>query len=164
MRSSGQKAASRPPTTVPLHPDQPWWLQRGFAPVTKEVEGLDLPVHGALPPELSGLYVRNGSNPRTGTSPHWFFGDGMVHGVRIEDGQGALVPQPLRAHAAVRGAAGFGAGAPGGAARPEQRVVHPPRGKLLTLGEVGLPVRAATRRPVDGRAVHDFGGRADDGT
>jgi len=33
------------------------------------------------------MYVRNGSNPKSGTAGHWFFGDGMVHGVRLENGR-----------------------------------------------------------------------------
>ena len=52
-----------------------------------EVEAFDLEVRGALPPELSGLYVKNSSNPPRSDSPHWFFGDGMVHGVRLAGGK-----------------------------------------------------------------------------
>src|SRR5262245_18522184 len=81
-RTEPEEAA--PPTTAPFDPDVPWWLQGGFAPVTEEVASAELEVEGVLPPELTGLYVRNGSNPRTGTSPHWFLGDGMVHGVRLD--------------------------------------------------------------------------------
>lgn len=33
------------------------------------------------------MYVRNTPNPKDGKGDHWFFGDGMVHGVRIEDGK-----------------------------------------------------------------------------
>ena len=40
---------------------------------------------GAIPPELDGWYLRNGPNPRQPTG-HWFVGDGMIHGVRIEGG------------------------------------------------------------------------------
>jgi carotenoid cleavage dioxygenase-like enzyme len=46
-----------------------------------------LPVTGAIPPELDGRYVRNGANPFGGTSDHPFFGDGMVHGIRLRDGR-----------------------------------------------------------------------------
>jgi carotenoid cleavage dioxygenase len=53
------------------------------------VTAFDLAVEGALPPELCGLYVRNGANPAHGDSPHWFFGDGMLHGVRLERGRAA---------------------------------------------------------------------------
>ncbi len=65
----------------------PFWMQGSFAPVKEEATAIDLPVEGAIPPELSGLYVRNGANPRRGQSGHWFLGDGMVHGVSIRDGK-----------------------------------------------------------------------------
>ncbi len=68
----------------------PFHLQGNFAPVQDEVTAFDLPVEGAIPPELRGLYLRNGANPKSGTSPHWFAGDGMVHGVRLEDGKASL--------------------------------------------------------------------------
>jgi len=57
-------------------------------PVSTEIEAFDLPVEGALPPELCGDYIRNGPNPRPGAKPsHLFMGDGMLHGVRIENGR-----------------------------------------------------------------------------
>ena len=65
----------------------PFHLRGNFAPVADEVPAFDLKVEGALPPELCGLYVRNGANPAHGDSPHWFFGDGMLHGVRLERGR-----------------------------------------------------------------------------
>lgn len=73
--------ASAPPDPVPFH------LAGNYAPVMDELTCLDLPVRGAIPPELDGLYVRNGANPKSGQSPHWFFGDGMLHGVRLERGR-----------------------------------------------------------------------------
>ncbi|MBW2316784.1 MAG: carotenoid oxygenase family protein, partial [Deltaproteobacteria bacterium] len=65
----------------------PFYLEGNFAPVTEEVTAQGLPVEGAIPPELRGLYLRNGPNPRNGKDPgHWFGGDGMVHGVRLDGG------------------------------------------------------------------------------
>ena len=69
--------------------EKPWHLTGNYGPVFDELTEFDLPVKGAIPPELDGLYVRNGANPKSGTSPHWFFGDGMLHGVRIEKGKAA---------------------------------------------------------------------------
>ena len=66
--------------TTPLH------LQGNGRPVTEELTLTDLRVTGAIPAELDGRYVRNGANPFTGMSDHPFFGDGMVHGVRLRDG------------------------------------------------------------------------------
>lgn len=65
----------------------PWHLRGNWAPVHREIEARDLVVHGAIPPELDGLYVRTGPNPYSGSTPHWFFGDGMVHGVRLRNGR-----------------------------------------------------------------------------
>ena len=65
----------------------PYWMQGNFAPVKEEVTAIDLPVEGAIPPELCGLYVRNGANPVRGESSHWFLGDGMVHGVSLKNGK-----------------------------------------------------------------------------
>jgi carotenoid cleavage dioxygenase-like enzyme len=65
------------------------FFKRGnYAPVTHELTEFDLPVEGAIPPELDGWYLRNGPNPRQATA-HWFTGDGMIHGVRIEGGRAA---------------------------------------------------------------------------
>jgi carotenoid cleavage dioxygenase-like enzyme len=64
-----------------------WHLRDNWAPVLDELTETNLRVDGAIPPELSGLYVRTGPNPSTGTSKHWFFGDGMVHGIRIANGK-----------------------------------------------------------------------------
>ncbi|WNG92533.1 carotenoid oxygenase family protein [Mycobacterium sp. ITM-2016-00318] len=59
-----------------------------FAPIADELTEFDLPVEGAIPAELDGWYLRNGPNPRQ-ASGHWFSGDGMIHGVRIEGGRAA---------------------------------------------------------------------------
>lgn len=66
--------------------EKPFHLRGNYAPVSEEVTAFDLAVKGAIPPELRGLYLRNGPNPRSGTSEHWFVGDGMIHGVRLEGG------------------------------------------------------------------------------
>src|SRR5262249_8182100 len=58
-----------------------------YAPVREEVTAVDLPVEGAIPSELRGVYMRNGPNPPSGESYHWFVGDGMLHGVRLQDGR-----------------------------------------------------------------------------
>ena len=65
---------------------RPFHVRDNFAPVDREVTAVDLPVEGAIPRALRGLYLRNGPNPRQ-PSNHWFAGDGMVHGVRLEDGR-----------------------------------------------------------------------------
>ncbi|MEM6398021.1 MAG: carotenoid oxygenase family protein [Bacteroidota bacterium] len=58
-------------------------------PIKKESTHLNLAVEGHIPLELNGLYVRNGPNHVDDVHPHhhYFSGHGMVHGVRIRDGQ-----------------------------------------------------------------------------
>lgn len=73
--------------TATVRGDVPFHLRGNFAPVGREVSAEDLPVKGALPPDLNGLYVRNGPNPRSGVSAHWFLGDGMLHGVELSGGR-----------------------------------------------------------------------------
>jgi carotenoid cleavage dioxygenase len=63
----------------------PFHLRGNYAPVPDELTEYDLPVQGRIPAELDGWYLRNGPNPRTPTG-HWFVGDGMIHGVRLEGG------------------------------------------------------------------------------
>jgi carotenoid cleavage dioxygenase-like enzyme len=59
-----------------------------YAPVHDELTEFDLPVEGRIPAELNGWYLRNGPNPRSGEG-HWCVGDGMVHGIRLENGRAA---------------------------------------------------------------------------
>ena len=67
------------------------FLEGNYGPVSEEVTAVDLDVTGALPPELTGRYVRIGPNPwPVPEGPyHWFTGAGMVHGVRLEGGRAA---------------------------------------------------------------------------
>jgi carotenoid cleavage dioxygenase len=65
-----------------------FFQQGNYAPVTAELTEFDLPVEGAIPAELDGWYLRNGPNPRQAIA-HWFTGDGMIHGVRLEGGRAA---------------------------------------------------------------------------
>lgn len=57
-----------------------------FAPLPAETEAFDLRVTGTIPAELRGRFIRNGPNPRPGRDAHPFLADGMLHGLRIEDG------------------------------------------------------------------------------
>ena len=66
----------------------PFFRVGNYAPVFDELTTFDLPFEGAIPPQLNGWYLRNGPNPRNET-PHWFTGDGMIHGVRLESGRAA---------------------------------------------------------------------------
>ncbi|WP_319951545.1 8'-apo-carotenoid 13,14-cleaving dioxygenase [Sphingomonas caeni] len=58
-------------------------------PMEEELTIEDLPVTGAIPISLDGRYLRIGPNPVNpdATGHHWFIGDGMVHGLRLQDGK-----------------------------------------------------------------------------
>lgn len=130
----------------------------GYAPVAEEVDGTRLEVEGSLPPELSGLYVRNGSNPRTGESPHWFLGDGMVHGIRLEAGAAVSYANRYVRTPLYETSSGFGGGVPGGEASQSNVSAIWHGGKLLTSGEVGYPYELSPD-DLSTKGVHDFGGR-----
>ena len=66
--------------------EEPFWLKDNFAPVFEEVTETDLKVTGEIPKALNGRLLRNGANPQSGFSDHWFLGNGMLHGVEIRDG------------------------------------------------------------------------------
>ena len=64
------------------------FLRGNFAPVREKATADDLKVVGELPPEMDGMFVRNGPNPQFPPikNYHVFEGDGMLHGVRIQNG------------------------------------------------------------------------------
>jgi carotenoid cleavage dioxygenase-like enzyme len=68
------------------------YVSGNLAPVHEErtIAESELRVTGNIPAELDGRYLRNGPNPVQPIDPathHWFVGDGMVHGVRLEGGR-----------------------------------------------------------------------------
>ena len=64
-----------------------FYLSGNFGPVSDELTTYDLEVQGTIPPQLCGLYVHNGPNPPPGVDPgHWFYGQGMLHGVALSGG------------------------------------------------------------------------------
>ncbi len=81
--------------SAPAADDKPAWpknnpfLSGNFAPVHEEITADSLKVVGKLPPEMDGMFVRNGPNPQFPPlgNYHWFDGDGMLHGVRVRDGK-----------------------------------------------------------------------------
>ncbi|WP_280486227.1 carotenoid oxygenase family protein [Nocardia farcinica] len=88
---------STPPAPVDLARTP--YLSGVFAPQRREVEAVDLPVTGTIPPDLHGTYFRNGPNPRfdpIGTFVYPLDGDAMVHRVRIEDGRASYLNRFVR--------------------------------------------------------------------
>lgn len=154
-------AASTIPYAVPPDdPTRPYWERGNFAPVADEIAAFDLPITGALPRELSGLYARNGSNPR-GASAHWFLGDGMVHGVRLHNGKAQWyrnrwVQTPLLGRGDILGG-GADIGPPGGAVNSSNTSVFAMGDRLLSLQEVGFPYEISTD-DLNTLGAVDFGG------
>ena len=70
--------------------DSSVYMADNYAPVAEELTATDLKIEGELPKELNGRYLRNGPNPLAPVDMakhHWFSGEGMVHGVRLEEGR-----------------------------------------------------------------------------
>lgn len=72
-----------------------------YAPVPDERTDEGLEVIGDLPPDLEGVYLRNGPNPRLDPVGryHWFDGDGMVHALRFHNGQASYRNRWVRTRA-----------------------------------------------------------------
>ncbi|WP_438043433.1 carotenoid oxygenase family protein [Sorangium sp. So ce128] len=121
------------PDTVPFH------LAGAFAPVHEERTDVELEVIGEIPADLRGTYVRNGPNPRTGRSPAWFAGEGMLHGVRLEGGRARWYRNRWIA----------------GACPPNTSVVRH-AGRILALVETRSPVEVTAELETVG--PYDFGG------
>ncbi len=65
------------------------YLDGVYASVIDEVTAADLTVIGEIPRDLNGMFIQNGANPRfyPNAGHSWFDGDGMVHGVQLDDGK-----------------------------------------------------------------------------
>ena len=71
----------------PEYLGEKWWTTGGFKPVPDEVEISEFLIEGEIPKHLNGLYIRNGGNYRGEEAPHYFTGDGMLHGLWLENGR-----------------------------------------------------------------------------
>lgn len=139
--------------TTPRH------LAGNYAPVTEELTAHDLPVTGTIPAELSGWYLRNGPNPADAASGHWFFGDGMIHGLRLEGGRAVSYRNRwVRTSSFTDGARMYDAqGQRDLTAGPANTHVVRHAGRTLALVETALPYELS--RDLDTKGPYDFGGR-----
>jgi carotenoid cleavage dioxygenase-like enzyme len=83
-----EQKANADRTNVP--PTGNLFLDGAFAPVKEETTAHRPKVRGELPKDLNGLYVRIGPNPLKppkAAKHHWFAGDGMVHGLKLNSGE-----------------------------------------------------------------------------
>ena len=137
----------------------PFHLGGNYAPVSREVEAVDLPVEGAVPRELRGRYLRNGPNPKSGASPHWFLGDGMLHGVRLTDGKAAWYRNRwVRTRTFLEGARAMSeTGQRDLTAGLANTHVVAHAGRILALVESSLPTEVTAE--LDTVGWYDFGGR-----
>ena len=146
-----------PTTSLPRH------LTGNYAPVTDEVVATDLPVSGRLPEGLEGSFLRNGPNPASGRSAHWFSGDGMVHRLDLADGRAlAYRNRFVQTATLTRGATTFDAeGRRDLTAGAANTHVIRHAGRLLALEETCLPYELTDELDTVGPV--DFGGRLQTG-
>lgn len=86
--AAGAGGPARPVAPPPVDAAADPHLSGAFAPVIDETDAGDLTVVGELPPEMDGLYLRNGPNPRftpLGSYVYPLEGDGMVHGLWVSE-------------------------------------------------------------------------------
>ncbi len=131
------------------------------APLDAEHTLTGLKVTGAIPPALNGLYLRNGPNPFEAPNPathHWFAGDGMLHGVRLEGGKALWYRNRWVRSPAISKALGEPA-VPGPRSTfesPNTNIV-PMAGKIWAIVEAGgLPVEVSDM--LETRQRSDFDG------
>ncbi|MFE2186398.1 carotenoid oxygenase family protein [Streptomyces sp. NPDC059455] len=185
---SGRFLGTSADPTGPAEPDEPArppYLSGHYAPVGLESTVWGLTVHGSLPPELTGRYLRNGHNPPPGVVPsHWFKGSGMVHGLRLCEGRAewyrnrwVRTPALHDAKAAAADGTGTAAGGTGpaagdgGAATGDGGAdgaedlaasvagthVIEHAGRILALQEANLPYELTPELATVG--AYDFGGK-----
>jgi carotenoid cleavage dioxygenase-like enzyme len=134
-----------------------------YAPVHDELTEFDLPVEGSIPAELNGWYLRNGPNPRAGRG-HWCVGDGMVHGVRLENGRAAWYRNRWVRTESFERPVHNGLYNPDGSRNLNSSIAntHVVRhaGKTLALMEFSLPYEISN--DLETLGVYDFGGTLSD--
>ena len=155
--------------------DQPG-LSGNLFPVGDEIDVPSLEVTGEIPAGLHGSFVRNGPNPAFEPLAryHMFDGDGMLHGVRFEDGRASYRNRWVRSRGLVAETNHGGAIYPGlgnvmefpdrsltGDAGPVKNPANTHlirhAGHWLALWEGGLPTEVTPE--LDTIGEYTFGGR-----
>tara|TARA_B100001175_G_scaffold273910_1_gene247877 strand:+ start:2340 stop:3701 length:1362 start_codon:yes stop_codon:yes gene_type:complete len=133
-----------------------WHLQGNWAPVKEEITVSNLEVKGEVPKEINGLYLRNGMNPRSGYSDHWFFGNGMLHGFNFENGKVSYKNRYVRTPYYEKDLdviSSFG----DLSASPANTHIIKHADKFLALEEAHLPWEVDER--LETKGVYDFSGK-----
>jgi carotenoid cleavage dioxygenase len=136
----------------------PSFLDGHFRPVNDETEAFNLPIRGAIPSVLSGRYFRNGHNPKDGINPGaWFYGSGMIHGLRISGGRAEWYRNHWVRTPALEGAPLFkDANTIDLTASAAGTSVIAHAGRILALQEVNLPFEITPELATVG--AYDFDG------
>jgi carotenoid cleavage dioxygenase len=125
------------------------FLQGNFAPVEQELTASELKVEGTIPTELKGTLLRDGPNPiEPGPDHHWFQGNGMLHAISLADGAATGYRNRYIRTERIEQALGYRAVDK----NPNQPAVQGSgsvnvighAGRILALGEVGLPFEVDT--------------------
>jgi carotenoid cleavage dioxygenase-like enzyme len=151
-------------------------LSGNLFPIPDEIGPVSCTVTGELPAGLRGRFVRNGPNPvfEPIGRYHMFDGDGMLHGVVIEDGRvtyanrwirSAGLGAELRHGSAIYASLGEVMSFPdrsltgdaGPVKNPANTHIIRHGGRWLALWEGGLPTEVTA--DLDTVGEHDFGGR-----
>jgi carotenoid cleavage dioxygenase-like enzyme len=157
------------------------FLSAGFAPVHDELNVESLPVHGEIPHEMRGVFMRNGPNPAYSPLSYTypFDGDGMIHALYFAAGRVSyrnrfVMTRGLKAERRA------GRALYGGLMRPvalDPTLIGPDGdpspfknlantnvvghgGRYLALWEGGLPYELS--RELETLGEHDFGGKVRD--
>ncbi len=135
----GGSGAGDPGWAEPVLDPASWWLQANYAPVDAERDAFDLKVEGAIPPELDGVYMRNGPNPISGESGHWFLGEGMLHGVRIRNGAAEWYRNRYVQTDLLTAPPSGGIAPPSSKAHPANTAIVVHGDRVFAVAETGLP-------------------------
>ena len=141
-----------PRTEKKLH----WHLIGNWAPVKEEITEHNLEIKGEVPRDLNGLFVRNGLNPVSGYSDHWFFGNGMLHGIYLENGKASYKNRYVKTpyyENDLNVISSFG----DLSASPANTHIVNHAGKLLALEETSLPWEL--NRDLETIGVEDYKGK-----
>jgi carotenoid cleavage dioxygenase-like enzyme len=145
--------------TTTTDTDTPFFLRGNYAPVENEITADTLSVVGTIPPDLNGRFVRNGPNPASGTSPHWFLGDGMLHGVQLRHGRADWYRNRLVRTKSLSGEGTYvdDQGHVDFTVGPANTHIVRHAGRMLALVESGFPYEVTPT--LDTVGCYDFDGR-----
>jgi len=138
---TGEETEGSSPTEA-SHASKPWWFKSNYKPITEEIDSHDLPAQGSIPQDLSGLLLRNGPNPHLSPTNHWFSGQGMLHGIRLQEGK-AQWYRNRRITAPAAASNGF---------TEVNTSVLSHAGRILALGDNSVPVMVSSELDQQGAA------------